>query len=292
MKMAYEQFHVRVSIKSHHKNARVKCKNPKRTPKFERREKQTTSTKIGRGLGMEISMTVAAHPQGTIKGIKTKMDEKIAASEADLNTSRITEQDLNGSIWWGFDIDDPHEQEGGIEFPDHDLPSVCFEFVGHPKDPPPPPKLMDLEIASYWSIIPESKEESNWIHTFLNLSVASGNSRATSYSNLCQKIVLQIVPSDLPPRSDYKATMHVRPGVLYTDHFSWYQETDIRTANSVTVTEAEFTTGRFMTCPLVDLSLTIQMLSDDWRKLNTLGLRLSDHCSKTLENPGGDGKSY
>jgi len=253
MEMAYKQFYVRVTIRSQHKNARVKFKSPKRTPESEREEKQTTSMKKGVTRGMEGGLTLGPRPQGAIKVAKTKTDEETVGFEKKRYTSRITEQHYDGFIWWGFYIDDLHEQERGIEFPDDALPAVCFEFVGDPKVPPPPPERMDLEIASYWSIIPKSEElESNWIRTFLNLPTSSGNTQAASYSNLCQITAFETVPSDLPPRSDYKATMHVRPGVPHTDYISCYTKIDIPTADSVIVTE-EFTAGRFITCSLMGL---------------------------------------
>jgi hypothetical protein len=296
MEMAYQQFYVGVTIDSQHKTARVKCKSPKRTPESEREEKRTTSTKKGVARGMEGGLTLGAYPQGTIKVAKTKTDEETGGFEKKRYTSRITEQHHDGFIWWGFYIDDLHEQERGIEFPDDALPTVCFEFVGDHKVPPTPPERMDLEIASYWSIIPKKKEESNWIRRFLNLSISSGNAQATSYSNLCQIVALRAVPSDLPPRSDYKATMDVRPGGSDRD-IDCCTEINMQTADSVTVKQ-EFTAGRFITCPLVDLPLTIQMLSDVWRELSTLTLpmhaelKLSDHYRKTLENSGGDSKSH
>jgi hypothetical protein len=220
------------------------------------RKRRRDQQKKGVTHGMEGSLTLGTRPQGTIKFAKATTDEQSAGLDKTRNTSRITEQHLNGEIQWGFDVDDLYDQAGGIEFPRDALPTVCFEFVGNLTDPLPLPKCLDLEIASYWSIIPASEEESDWIRTFLNLSIVSGNSQATSYSNLCQMVALEAVPSDLPPRSDYKATMHVRPGVPHTDYFSCYTEIDIPTADSVTVTE-EFTAGRFITCPLVDLPLMI-----------------------------------
>jgi hypothetical protein len=122
------------------------------------------------------------------------------------------------------------------------------------KTPHPLRSAWTLKLLPIGRLFPESEEESNWIRTFLNLSVSSGNAQATSYSNLCQIVALETVPSDLPPRSDYKATMHVRPGVPHTDHFSYYTEINIPTADSVTVTEAEFTTGRFMRLPTCGLA--------------------------------------
>jgi len=247
--------------------------------------------------GIEGGLNLGLRPQGTIKVAKAKTDEDTTSVEKKKFTSRITEHHHDGNIRWGFYVDDLHEQEGGIEFPDDALPTACFEFVGNPKVPPPPPERMDLEIASYWSMIPDSEKQSNWIRTFLNLSISSGNAQATSYSNICQIVALETVPSDLPLRSDSKATMHVSPGVPDTDYISYYTEIDIPTADSVTVTQ-EFTTGRFIIYPLVDFPLTIQMLSDDWRKLGTLKrpmlaeLKLSDYCREILENSGGDSKSH
>ena len=185
MAMAYQQFYIGVTIKSHHKNARVERKSPKRTQESSGEEKETRSTKKGVTQGMEGSLTLGTRPQGTIKFAKATTDEESASLDKTRNTSRISEQHLNGEIQWGFDVDDLYDQEGGIEFTRDALPTVCFEFVGNPTDPLPLPKRLDLEIASYWSIIPASKKESDWILTFLNLSIVSGDSQATSYSNLC-----------------------------------------------------------------------------------------------------------
>jgi hypothetical protein len=209
---------------------------------------------------MEGGVNLGLRPQGIFKIYKTKKGEETAGFERKRYSSRITEHHSDGIIWWGFYVDDLYEQERGIEFLDDALPTVCFEFVGYPKVPSPP-KRMHLEIASYWSIIPKDKKEKNWIRTILDRSLSSGNAQATSYSNLCQIVALETVPSDLPPRSDYKVTMYVTPGVPDTDCVSCYTNIDIPTADSVTVTQV-FTTGRFITCPPVDLP-TCGLASDD-----------------------------
>jgi len=281
MEMAYQQFFVRVIIDSKHENARVMSKSPNKTPESERQETETTSTKIGGTLGVEGGMTIGPSPQVTMKVTKMKADDETAGFGKTRNTSRITEHHYDGVIWWGFYLDDLHERERGIEFPDCALPTVGFEFVGNP-GVPPPPERMDLQIASYWSIIPKSEVETNWIRTFLNLSISSDNSQATSYSNLCQIVALETVPFDLPPRSDYKATTHVTPGVPDTDHIGCFTRIGVPTADSVTVKQ-DFTTGRFITCPLVDLPLMVQMLfrrlagaehleTSNARRVKTLGV--------------------
>ena len=62
--------------------------------------------------------------------------------------SRITQGDSDGVVWWGFNVDDPHEQEAGIELLDT-LPSAEFEFLG--KNASLPTQL-HVEVASCWSL--------------------------------------------------------------------------------------------------------------------------------------------
>jgi hypothetical protein len=242
MEMAYAQFYVRIIINSKQENAGVEGIRPKRTPASEREEQQSSVTKTGQTHGMTVGLAIGPHPHGAITGAATKTNEKTASCEKKRYTSRITEQHDDGVVEWGFNVDDLHEQERGIDMSDDVLPTVCFEFVGDPKVPPPPPERMDIEVASYWSMIPRNGTESNWIHTFLNVPRSSGNAQATSYSNLCQIVALETVPFDLEPRSDYRATMHVSPGVPDTDYISYYPEVRLPTTDSVTVTPA-FTTG-------------------------------------------------
>jgi len=240
--MAYAQFYVRIIVNSKEENAGIEGIRPKRTLASEREEWQSSGNKIGQSRGMTVGLTIGPHPQGAITGAATKTNEKTTGREKKRYTSRITEQHDDGVVEWGFDVDDLYEQERGIDMSDDILPTVCFEFVGDRKVPPPPPERMDVEISSYWSMIPRSGTESNWIQTFLNVPRSSGNAEATSYSNICQIVALEIAPADLQPRSDYRATMHVSPGVPDTDYISYYPEVRLATTDSVTVTP-EFTTG-------------------------------------------------
>ncbi|KDR68155.1 hypothetical protein GALMADRAFT_43716, partial [Galerina marginata CBS 339.88] len=207
--MAYAQFYVRININSQQENAGVEGISPKRTPASEREEKQSSTTKKGKNRGMAVGLNIGPNPQLAMAGSATKTTERTIGLEKKRYTSRITEQHDDGVVEWGFSVDDLHEQERGIDMSDDILPSVCFEFVGDPKTPPPPPERMNIEITSYWSMIPTSGTENNWIHTFLNIPRTSSDTQAISYSNICQIVALEMVPSALPLRSDYRATMHV-----------------------------------------------------------------------------------
>jgi len=133
----------------------------------------------------------------------TRASETSSSSQRKQFTSRITERGKHGVAWWGFNIDDPLAREGGIKMHDGTLPSVEFEFVGNTKAPPPPfPKFVHVEIASYWSIQSHCHDVS-WLETILKSAPNSG-----MYSNLCQVVVLKI-PLQLSKRSIYSTTLHI-----------------------------------------------------------------------------------
>ena len=246
----YKQFHVRVAVDSHQENSHSTGIKPKRTPESEREEKQSSSTKTGRTHGVAPSLTIGLAPQGKLGGSSTWTNEKTTGSEKKRYNSRITQQELYGVIWWGFNIDDLNEQEDGIDMSDDILPAVHFEFIGDSDVPAPHPEHMDIVIASYWSIIPQSEPKSTWIRKLLRFTKSSGDTQAISYSNLFQILTLETIPSNLPERSHYRADVQVWPGATDPQH-TYLVDVKRQTASSVNVKPA-FIVGRYicLTCGL------------------------------------------
>ena len=236
--MAYNQFHVRVVVDSQQENASIKVIKPKRTRNSDGEEKQSSSMKIGWTRSMTGRVALAAQPQGAITLTVMKTNEKTAGSETKRYTSSIFEHHNYGVVRWGFNIDDRNAQRGGIEMLDDVLPTVDFEFIGHSDVPAPPPKHMDIVVVSHWSMILPSEPETTWIRKLLRFFRSSGNTQATSYSNLFQIVALKMVPCNLPERSDYRATLFVEPGATDADDITYSTKTTRTTASSVNVTPA------------------------------------------------------
>ena len=171
---------------------------------------------------MTAGLTLGPQPQGAITGTAMKTNGETASSEKKRYNSAITENDKNGNIWWGFQIDDVNLQKWGIDTREDVLPAVHFNFVGDSKVPAPPPKFMDIAIMSYWSMGPLSELKKTWFHKFLHSfkfrSTAGGdsghrdNTPTTFYSNLFQIVVLKADLSNLPEPSYYRARVKVRSG--------------------------------------------------------------------------------
>ena len=146
--------------------------------------------------------------------------------------SAISERRGNGSVRWGFNIDDGNLQEWGIDMREEVLPTVRFEFVGNTKVPAPPPKCMDVVITSYWSLILPSEPKSTWIRKLLHFFQSTGNSQTISYSNLFQITALKADLSNVLEPSYYRAKVEVRSGA------SPDVQVKRQAAESVTVTPA------------------------------------------------------
>ncbi|KDR76821.1 hypothetical protein GALMADRAFT_1328780 [Galerina marginata CBS 339.88] len=245
---AYKQFYVSVTVNAGHENAGFYKYSPKRSLASEKEEKQLLTAKTGQTRSLAAALVIGPHPQATLTANKTKADEKTSGFERKQLTSRIRQRDEDGMIQWGFDLDDVNEQEEGTDMSDNNLPTVCIEFPGDdPKAPPPPPERLGIEIGSYWSIRREGKKQSSWIRKILNLSSSSGGTQDIFYSNMCHIVALKANPSVFPPRSDYAATIDVRPEVSDTDYGGrYYPKVTLSTTDSVEV-EHTFTPGKFRT---------------------------------------------
>lgn len=121
-------------------------------------------------------------------------------------------------------------QQGGRFFEEPELPIATFHFRTDANKCIPVPDHIDIEVASYWSIIPSPTVASNigWLNKILPLT--SNDSPVIRYSHLCQMTALKI-PSDLKEHSDYCAVLSVNNGTGVGLHF----KTDISHPGSESV---------------------------------------------------------
>ena len=121
--------------------------------------------------------------------------------------SQINKQVLYGVVHWGFKIDDESDRKGGIKILGANLPHASFKFYSSPTPVllyPASPRLIDVEITSYWSLVSPEKQGLEWITNIFSQS----RTNTVGYFNICQAIALKI-PSNLTKPSNYNATLRV-----------------------------------------------------------------------------------
>lgn len=194
--IAYKQFYLRVAINSQQENVYVERLKPLGTSYFGWHEKQSSI------------MMKSGQTPGLQTGVAMKTNEETY-------NPRITQFHCDGKIWWGFTIDDVNLQEGEIDIPDDDLPVAHFKFYGDSDVPAPPPKCMDIAIASYWLMILPSKPKipkRTWVHKLLHffkkfkIRLTGNSHNTTSYLNFSQMVTLE---ADL---SNCRAKVKVKSG--------------------------------------------------------------------------------
>ena len=150
---------------------------------------------LGRGL----------NTLGSLLGSLTMTNERIEGSEKKRFTSPITQQDIDGKIWWDYEIGDERYQENGYKMPINVLPTVHFEF-----DNTSPPKHVDIVITSFWSkISPTRSEQKTLIRKLLHLFRSTGYTRCPSFSNLFQIVALTANMDNLKKRNRYKERVKI-----------------------------------------------------------------------------------
>jgi len=187
-----------VAIDTTHKTTKITVKRPLATCAEDHMKKLTSTGKQG-WTATVTSMVKMPLPTLNITAGASRVTETL--SEKTMLTSRITQNDVHGVVWWGFSVDDPNERRSGIELGPCKLPSVDFEFLAD-KTPPSPPPNIHIEVAAYWSwwSLPNRK----WS--------GSKTQEQPPYHNLCQLVVLEM-PSDLSASSDYMAELKVGSGM-------------------------------------------------------------------------------
>jgi hypothetical protein len=136
--------------------------------------------------------------QGAIGASESRTAEQSTDTKKTLNISRIIQTDIGPVNSWAFHIADPFEQEAGLPLPPEKLPFVHIRFHGETRAPPP--KYLDVEISTYWSLL-SPHGGSSWL---------SLQSTGPAYSNLCKIITLNL-PSDLQGSHIYDADLLVWP---------------------------------------------------------------------------------
>lgn len=202
----YRQFHLEVCVKSHQDVVEIKDIQPYRTQKYNQESEVSSSSK--RGWTSSVTAAIAAILPQLFGAGATRTVEQGTSIEKTANISRNTQLDMEGDASWGFYITDPFEQTSGITLPPEKLPRALFEFVGTTDIPAPPSEHLNVEISSYWSLLPHDGGD------------ALGNSEGTSFSNICKIVKLQ-VPSNLRGRWIYRVNLKVCPeeNTLYATQY-------------------------------------------------------------------------
>lgn len=206
--VGYEHKHARVIVNTNQPLTRICEVKPIQTPALGQTAKAIKFRKKIAGIGMQGSFETPGFTSSTggmsFFGARAKEDS--FGTEVKTYTSRITQGDRYGAVWWGFSIDDPHDQEAGLKLHHpNTLPRATFEFLDK-SGQPPVPKTFDIQVISLWSLIPTTgRNLFHWLRMRTSLS-----SQSPSYSNLCQVVRLEM-PSESTKRSDHMSLTEVRP---------------------------------------------------------------------------------
>ncbi|KIK05389.1 hypothetical protein K443DRAFT_91353 [Laccaria amethystina LaAM-08-1] len=151
-------------------------------------------------------------PTGSFSISGTIAKESLSTKAIKVFNSRIIQRDYNGAICWEFSVDDPYQQQQGLDLQELSiLPCVSCTFMGSSDymPPPPAPELFDVEVMSCWSLISLKSNPCSLLSSWLALG-SSEVKPPTPYSNLCQIMKLEL-PSQLAEGSYYKAVAKATP---------------------------------------------------------------------------------
>ena len=207
--LAYEQYHLQVTIDSHRQNAEFNSITPDQTPTFERNSKVTSGSKAAWTAGGtgSVSTNLSLNPQVTLAASGTRTNEQARSLEQTQHTSCISQGDLYGSVWWGFKVEDPAERRAGIKISKEYLP--CTEFQCRSDQTARP---IDIEVASYWSISSQHPISSTaWKSWLTKILILYSDESRIHYSNIAQFNVLTL-PTKGMSDSRYAATIKVNGG--------------------------------------------------------------------------------
>ncbi|KAF9554633.1 hypothetical protein CPC08DRAFT_712743 [Agrocybe pediades] len=221
----FEQSYMQVIIDSQREHTNIKHVKPQPTRDSDNERKVVETTKSTRTIIAGLAAALGTPTKMTLNGSVSHARERGRTEEHKRYTSRITTSDTNGVVWWGFNVDDANQRQEGLRLLEghENLPSATLTYKmpqegtedEHPAegvygavcDPrrPSATKPIDIEVASYWSLISEGKTWS--LDTILKLITAANENREhVPYSNLIHFVVLTIPPKP-HPKSNYVATM-------------------------------------------------------------------------------------
>ncbi|KIK04994.1 hypothetical protein K443DRAFT_91988 [Laccaria amethystina LaAM-08-1] len=228
----YHLAHFRAEINTREKFTKFKNIKPASTravdseSKVVEGNKHTLVATLGSTFGISSLKPTALF---SISGTKGK--ESSSTKELKVFNSRIIQKDYNGATWWEFTVDDPNQQQQGLDLEElGTLPCVSCTFVGSSDGTPPPsaPDLFGVEVMSCWSLISLKSNPHSLLASWLALRSPEVKP-PTPYSNLCQIMLLDL-PSQLPEDSYYKAVAKATPSsstVFDVEHPSPYKFTPL-----------------------------------------------------------------
>ncbi|KAF4609773.1 hypothetical protein D9613_012055 [Agrocybe pediades] len=221
----FEQNYMQVIIDSRREQTKIKHVKPQPTRDSDSDRKVVETTKNTRTIIGGLAAALGTATKVTLNGSFSHARETGRTEEHKRYTSRITTSDISGVVWWGFNVDDANQRQEGLRLlkGHENLPSATLtyklpqeriederpaeEMYGSVCNPqlPSATEPIDIEVASYWSLISEGMTFS--LDTILKLIAAANKNREhVPYSNLIHFVVLTIPPKP-HPKSNYEATM-------------------------------------------------------------------------------------
>ncbi|KAF9558795.1 hypothetical protein CPC08DRAFT_709388 [Agrocybe pediades] len=217
---------MQVVIDSQEKYTNIANVKPLPTPASDREVKVVETTKTTRTLLLGVAAAIGAPTKVTLNGTASRANERGQTQEHKRYTSRITTSDASGVVWWGYNVDDANQRQEGLRMLEghENLPSASLTYKlplkvtleGCPEEEKygssssstrrtSATKSIDIEVASYWSLISEEKNLSLDVFRKL-IATANKNREHVPYSNLIHFVVLTI-PPEPQPKSNYVSTM-------------------------------------------------------------------------------------
>jgi hypothetical protein len=139
--------------------------------------------------------------KATIGGSGSRTGEQSTNVERTTNISRIIFTNMRGLTRWIYHLIDRFEQNSGLVLSPATLPFARIMFFGHNANPPPPSAYLNVEISTYWTVIPPPGG--------ILWGGLSSSGNKPRFSNLCKIITLDL-PKDLQGSHRYMVNLTVQ----------------------------------------------------------------------------------
>jgi hypothetical protein len=192
---SYHQLHCRVIIGSRLR-AHIDESLPKRS-RFSEREtlitvaEKATETKAG---SIAIGATTTGFNIGA-SGTRTRAVEEGTTTTTKHHIEKISRQAKAGIASWGYYINNPNLRQEGTVLEETERPTVTFTFQKGINKIAPIPKKIDVEVTSFWSIVPsQSHRTAGWLS-----KIITNGSSATQFSHLCHSDNAVVAANEISP---------------------------------------------------------------------------------------------